>query len=283
MIRGRLSDEEWAFFAPFVIEAGPLRGRPPLDHRRVLDAIFWITRTGAPWRDLPEELGNWNSVHRQFRRWTAAGLWDLMLQGFTEGGGEDALQMIDSTVRNTVPYRTCVLVRIPADANPGRKTVIDLTLKEGETESSLGRIEVLTAGQQTVIAGLHSSGNAITWYRPPANPALKHTAPQVKVGMLQLPSFPDLVHHVLEAARSIGENVIVGEPEAHGAKAERAKSITELAAPSVDDLVAVLNAMPNPPDLPRDPWTHIGFATAAAIKGLDAKNPDLVTAEDIDR
>lgn len=98
MIRGRLSDEEWAFFAPFVIEAGPLRGRPPLDHRRVLDAIFWITRTGAPWRDLPEELGNWNSVHRQFRRWTAAGLWDVMLQGLTEGGGDDALQMIDSTI-----------------------------------------------------------------------------------------------------------------------------------------------------------------------------------------
>ena len=98
MIRGRLSDEEWAFFAPFVIEAGRLRGRPPLGHRRVLDAIFWITRTGAPWRDLPEELGNWNSVHRQFRRWTASGLWDLMLQALAEGGGGAALQMIDSTI-----------------------------------------------------------------------------------------------------------------------------------------------------------------------------------------
>ncbi len=87
-----------AVFAPFVIKAGPLRGRPPLDRRRVLDAIFRITRTGAPWRDLPEELGNWNSVNRQFRRWTAAGLWDLKLQGLTEGGGDDALQMIDSTI-----------------------------------------------------------------------------------------------------------------------------------------------------------------------------------------
>jgi transposase len=98
VIRGRLSDDEWAFFAPFVIETGPLRGRPPIDHRRVLDAIFWIARTGAPWRDLPGELGNWNSVHRQFRRWTAAGVWDVMLQGLTEGGGDDALQMIDSTI-----------------------------------------------------------------------------------------------------------------------------------------------------------------------------------------
>jgi transposase len=98
VIRGRLSDEEWAFFEPFVTETGPLRGRPPRDHRRTLDAIFWITRTGAPWRDLPEELGNWNSVHRQFRRWTASGLWDLMLAALADGGGGGTLQMIDSTI-----------------------------------------------------------------------------------------------------------------------------------------------------------------------------------------
>ena len=97
MVRGLLSDAEWAFFEPFVIERGPLRGRPPRDHRRTLDAIFWIARTGAPWRDLPEELGNWNSAHRQYRRWTASGLWDLMLDALAEGGGNDAIQMVDST------------------------------------------------------------------------------------------------------------------------------------------------------------------------------------------
>jgi transposase len=64
----------------------------------VLDAIFWIARTGAPWRDLPAELGNWNSVFRQFRRWTASGLWDVMLEALADGGGDaDLLQMIDST------------------------------------------------------------------------------------------------------------------------------------------------------------------------------------------
>lgn len=97
MVRGLLSDAEWAFFEPFVIECGPLRGRPPRDHRRTLNAIFWIARTGAPWRDLPEELGNWNSAHRQYRRWTASGLWDLMLDALAEGGGNDAIQMVDST------------------------------------------------------------------------------------------------------------------------------------------------------------------------------------------
>jgi transposase len=98
VVRGRLTDKEWSFFEPFVIETGPLRGRPARDHRRTLDAIFWIARTGAPWRDLPDELGNWNSVHRQYRRWTASGLWDLMLDALAEGGGNDAVQMVDSTV-----------------------------------------------------------------------------------------------------------------------------------------------------------------------------------------
>ena len=98
MIRGLLTDAQWAFFESFVIESGPLRGRPPRNHRRTLDAVFWIARTGAPWRDLPEELGTWNSVHRQYRRWTASGLWDLMLEALAEGGGNAAVQMVDSTV-----------------------------------------------------------------------------------------------------------------------------------------------------------------------------------------
>ena len=64
MAHDLMSDEEWAFFAPLVIETGP-KG----DHRRVLDGVFWIARTGAPWRDLPESFGPWASVYRQFRRW----------------------------------------------------------------------------------------------------------------------------------------------------------------------------------------------------------------------
>src|SRR6516225_4716318 len=70
-----MTDVEWAFFEPFLTGRCEQGGRPPRDHRRVLDGVFWIARTGAPWRDLPEELGNWNSVWRQFRRWSASGLW----------------------------------------------------------------------------------------------------------------------------------------------------------------------------------------------------------------
>jgi transposase len=50
-----MTDDEWAYFEPFLIRRG---GRPPHNHRRVLDAVFWLMRTGAPWRDLPEAFGN---------------------------------------------------------------------------------------------------------------------------------------------------------------------------------------------------------------------------------
>ncbi len=99
MIRGRLSDSEWTFFLPFLIETGPKRGRPPKDHRRVLDGVFWIARTGAPWRDLPAAFGKWGSVYRQFLRWSRAGLWDLLLEALAgSDAAPGAVQMIDSTI-----------------------------------------------------------------------------------------------------------------------------------------------------------------------------------------
>jgi transposase len=93
-----MTDDEWAIVAPFLTTPSAQGGRPPGNHRRVLDGILWIDRTGAPWRDLPEDFGKWNSVWRQFRRWCLSGVWDIILQAFADSGGElDALQMIDST------------------------------------------------------------------------------------------------------------------------------------------------------------------------------------------
>ena len=49
-----MTGAEWAYFEPFLVRG---RGRRPRDHRKVLDGIFWLMRTGAPWRDLPQEFG----------------------------------------------------------------------------------------------------------------------------------------------------------------------------------------------------------------------------------
>ena len=94
-----MEDAEWAFFEPFLVAIRGRGGRPATDHRRVLDAVFWIARTGSPWRDLPDEFGKWSSVYRQFRRWTLASLWEMILEALNESGARpDQVQMIDSTV-----------------------------------------------------------------------------------------------------------------------------------------------------------------------------------------
>ena len=99
LARDLMSDEEWAFHEPFIRAVRAPNGRKPANHRLVLDGIFWIARTGSPWRDLPEEFGKWSSVYRQFRRWTLAGLWEQILEALSESRlVPDALQMIDSTV-----------------------------------------------------------------------------------------------------------------------------------------------------------------------------------------
>ena len=99
VIRGLMTDEEWAIFAPLLTTPSSRGGRPPKNHRHRLDGILWICRTGAPWRDLPAAFGKWNSVWKQFRRWCESGVWDLLLQAMADSGGAlDMLQMIDSTI-----------------------------------------------------------------------------------------------------------------------------------------------------------------------------------------
>jgi len=80
-----MDDAEWASFWDFIVAIRGRGGRPAADHRRVLDGIFRIARIGAQWRDLPEEFGKWSSVDRQFRRWTLAGLWELVLDTLEQG------------------------------------------------------------------------------------------------------------------------------------------------------------------------------------------------------
>ena len=77
--RHELTDEQWERLAPLLPPQKPPRGRPAHDHRRVLNGILWIHRPGAPWRDLPERYGPWQTVANRFSRWVAAGVWDRLL------------------------------------------------------------------------------------------------------------------------------------------------------------------------------------------------------------
>ena len=82
--RRELTDEQWARLAPFLPPQRPATGRPAKDHRTVLEAIVWVLRAGAPWRDLPAEYGPWSSVASRFYRWREQGVWDRMLAGVHE-------------------------------------------------------------------------------------------------------------------------------------------------------------------------------------------------------
>ena len=78
MLRHRLTDQQWELvedlFPP------PARtGRPRRDRREILDGILWILRTGAPWRDLPGELGPWATAWDLFDTWNDDGTLDAIL------------------------------------------------------------------------------------------------------------------------------------------------------------------------------------------------------------
>src|ERR671932_463594 len=103
MRRHELTEAEWARLAPLLPPQKPASGRPAEDHRRILNAIIWKLRTGAPWRDLPERYGSWSTVHSRFRRWRLAGVWDRVLaaiqqQADAAGQLDWAVHFVDGTV-----------------------------------------------------------------------------------------------------------------------------------------------------------------------------------------
>lgn len=79
MARKLLSERHWKQIEPLLPGKSSDRGRTGYDNRATLEGILWIMRTGAPWRDLPESFGKWNTVHRRFRRWVKAGVFDRIL------------------------------------------------------------------------------------------------------------------------------------------------------------------------------------------------------------
>ena len=76
--RGDLSDAQWRLIGPLLPKQR--RGGKWNDHRLTLDGILWVLRTGAPWRDLPERYGKWQSVYDRFNRYRKDGTFDRVLK-----------------------------------------------------------------------------------------------------------------------------------------------------------------------------------------------------------
>ena len=89
-----LTDFEWDVIAPLL--PNKPRGVPRVDDRRVLNGIFWVLRTGAPWRALAKEYGPPTTCYNRFVRWRKAGVWDRIMAAVSQAYDGD-VQMIDST------------------------------------------------------------------------------------------------------------------------------------------------------------------------------------------
>jgi transposase len=68
----------WAMIAPLFPEPKG-RGRPPMDMRKTVEGIAWRFRAGAPWREVPERFGHWNSIYQRFDQWSKDGTWARVL------------------------------------------------------------------------------------------------------------------------------------------------------------------------------------------------------------
>lgn len=78
--RHEVTDEQWEFLEPLIPRQIARTGRKPKDPRLMLNGVLWILRTGAPWRDLPERFGKWQTVYDHFRTWRDSGVYDRILQ-----------------------------------------------------------------------------------------------------------------------------------------------------------------------------------------------------------
>lgn len=79
MSRHKLSDPQWEMIADLFPRRHPT-GRPPREPRNVMNGILWILRTGAPWRDLPQEFGAWQTAWDRFNAWEREGVFDKALR-----------------------------------------------------------------------------------------------------------------------------------------------------------------------------------------------------------
>jgi transposase len=78
--RHDLTDAEWARLEPLLPDRTPRRGGRWADHRQVLNGVFWRTRCGLPWRDLPTQYGHWKTVYNRHRRWSGDETWVKILE-----------------------------------------------------------------------------------------------------------------------------------------------------------------------------------------------------------
>ena len=78
--RHDISDSVWHCLEPHLPSRKGSWGGVAHDNRLFINAVFWVMRTGAPWRDIPPDYGHWSNIHRRFIRWRDKGIWEKLLE-----------------------------------------------------------------------------------------------------------------------------------------------------------------------------------------------------------
>lgn len=97
MARTVLTDAQWALMAPHCLGKQGDPGRSGDDNRRFMEAVLWKARTNSPWRDLPAELGDWNTVFKRFDYWSRAGVFRAIFEAVSDDPDME-YAMMDGTI-----------------------------------------------------------------------------------------------------------------------------------------------------------------------------------------
>lgn len=97
MLRTVLTDAQWEKMEPYCLGKQSDPGRTGGDNRLFLEAVLWKARTGSPWRDLPEELGDWNTVFKRFNYWSERGVFEKIFEAVCDDPDME-YAMIDATI-----------------------------------------------------------------------------------------------------------------------------------------------------------------------------------------
>jgi transposase len=107
--RHELTEEQWQRIAHLLPLDIGRPGRRPRPNRIMINAMLWVLKTGAPWRDLPKSYPKWKTVHTRFLRWSKQGLWKCVLDALAIDF-DDELLMLDASI-----------VRVHQDSVGGKK------------------------------------------------------------------------------------------------------------------------------------------------------------------
>ena len=117
--RHAIKDADWERIKDFLPGQPGQHGKVAKNNRLFIDAVLWIAKTGAPWRDLPEYFGNWNSVWRRLDRWANKGVWQRVFAILQDPDLEWVI--LDSTAIRAHPHAAgAKKKRMAAGAQPIR-------------------------------------------------------------------------------------------------------------------------------------------------------------------